>query len=249
MGICISYQGSLSDPSTLDEALREIRGFCRSARWRCEDFSEHYSGVTLTTQAQADGDPSAKKIRDDEPWPELPEGHYGIRGRVSKLHPPDLIEETVRGVMVAPPDTESLRLVFDQKGRLVHYMELPAELVINALPDTIHYVAFPHFVKTSGSAASHAGICELLHLLKRKFVKNLKVKDETSYWKTGDVESLKRQHAAMDSVLGTFRKSKDLGGLLRALGADIPGGEKIELLDPRIDDLPATKAKKKRRLN
>src|SRR5437899_1252060 len=77
MGICISYKGSLSDPATLDEALREIGEFCHTAGWECHDFSEHYSGVVLSSQAEADGD--APIQHDPEPWPERPEGHGGLR--------------------------------------------------------------------------------------------------------------------------------------------------------------------------
>jgi len=248
LGICIYYQGSLSDPSTLDEAVHEIRRFCSRAVWQCEDFSEHYSGVTLTTQAQADGDPNTE-VRDPEPWPELPEGFFGVRGRVSKLHPPRLIEETVRGVIVAPPDTDSLRLVFDRSGRLVKYMEFPAELVINAIPDTIHYVAFRHFSKTTGAPASHAALCVLLQMLKWRFMKNLEVTDDTKFWETGNIKSLERQHAEMSALLGIFRESKDLGGLLRALGVDVPEGSKIERLDLRGEMLSATKKTKKTTLN
>jgi hypothetical protein len=241
MGICISYKGSLSDPATLDQAVTEIRGFCNRVGWECQDFSEHYSGVVLGTQAEADGDPGTE-VPDTEPWPE-PERPYGLRGRVSKLHPPGLIEETVRGVIVVPPDTESLLLVFDRSGRLVRYREFPAELIINAIPDTLHYAAFPNFIKTSGAPASHAAVCMLLHMLKEKFIKNLEVRDGAEFWETGDVKRLERKHAEMMALIGIFRGSKDVGALLRTLGVDIPEG-KVEILDSRIEIPPATKAKK-----
>ena len=248
MGICISYRGSLSDPATFDEAILEIRGFCSRAGWRCVDFSEHYSGVVLTTQAQADGDPGTK-VRNPEPWPELPDGETGIRGRVSRLHPPGLIEETARGVIVTPPDTESLRLVFDRNGRLVQYMEFPAFLVIDALPDTVHYAAFPHFTKTSGAPATHVALCLLLDMLKQKFMKNLKVTDDTGFWKARNIERLERRHAEMSGLLGRFRESKDLAGMFRALGVDIPEGSKIKLLDPHLEIPAVTKKKRKTPLN
>ena len=248
MGICISYQGSLSDPAALDEAVHEIREFCNRAGWQCQDFSEHYSGVIISTQAQADGDPGTEDAG-TESWPAMPEGQFVLRGRVSRLHPPGLIEETVRGGIVVPPDTESLRLVFDRSGRLVRYMDLPAELVINAIPDTVHYAAFPNFVKTSGAPASHAAICMLLRMLKQKLMKNLEVNDDTGFWKTGSVETLARKHAEMNALLSIFHRSKDVGALLRALGVDVPKGGKIEKLDPRVEMPSAGKEKKKTTLN
>jgi hypothetical protein len=244
MGICISYKGSLSDPRMLDKALDEVRGFCRRAGWPCEDFSEHYSGVALTTQAEADDDPGAKPKHPPEPWPETKE-KYGLRARVSKLYPPGLIEETVRGVMVSPTDTDSLRLVFDKNGRLVNYMELPVDIVINAIPDTAHYIAFPHFLKTQGAPASHAALCLLLRMLKQKFMKNLIVKDPTRFWATGNFARLEREHAELGAIIGLFRTSKNLGGLLRAMGVDIPGS-KVEQLDPNLK-IPVAKKKTKKK--
>lgn len=163
----------------------------------------------------------------------MPEGQFALRARVSRLHPPGLIEETVRGVIVMPPDTESVRLVFDRGGRLVRYMDLPAEVVINAMPDTIHYADFPNFVKTSGAPASHAAICLLLRMLQQKFMTNLQVDDDTGFWKTGSIEQLERKHAEMCAILDVFRGSKDVGALLRALGIEIPNNGRIEQLAPQ----------------
>ncbi len=169
-----------------------------------------------------------------EPWPELPEGETGLRGRVSRLHPPPLIEETARGVIALPPDTDSLRLVFDGSGRLVRY----------AMPDTNHYAAFPNFVKTTGAIESHVSICVLLRLLNGKFMNDLEVTDDTELWNTWNAKALERKHAEMRALIGIFRQSKDQGGLLRKLGVDIPEG-KVELLGS-LEERPAPKKKTKK---
>ncbi len=228
----------------LDEAIQEIRGFCQRAGWECQDFSEHYSGVLMTTQPQVDGDPGAEEPPDPEPWPEMPKGWTGMRGRVSRHRPPPLIEETARGVVAIPPDTESLQFAFDSTGRLVHYMEFPSEMILNAIPDTTHYVAFPHFVKTTGAVESHVAICALMLLLREKYIKNLVVKDDTRFWGKWDFQRLEREHRQMGALVGMFQASSDLGGLLRKLGVDIPAGAKLKQLDPKI---PVPKAKKKAR--
>jgi hypothetical protein len=246
MGIIISYEGSLTDPSTLDEAISEIRGFSARAGWRCDDFSEHYSGVLLWTNLQQDGGPGAEE-RDPEPWPELPPGQFGLRARVSKLRPPTLLEETVRGALVRPPGTESLRLAFNSSGRLTAYIEVPAELVINALPGTSHYIFMPHWVKTSGAPASHAGICLLLRMLKQRLMTDIKVSDETGFWDTWDVRRLSRKHGEMAAFLNVLRESKNIDGLLRELGLELPNDQGIKQLDPSLKG--PVRRKKKDTLN
>jgi hypothetical protein len=247
MGISISYKGSLSDPTSLDEVVREVRSFCRQVAWECEDFSEHYSGVVIMTQAEADG-ARASEEREYEPWPESTEGQ-SLRVRVSRLHPPPLIEETVRGVVVTPPDSDSLRLAFDCGGRLVRYLDLPAEVVINAIPDTNHYIAMPHWLKTTGAPATHAALCALLRMLKGKYMKDLEVSDETGFWKSGNVARLEFEHAQMGTLVGVFQKSLSVGGLLNGLGMEVPENGRIQMLDPRIPVVSGGRGIEKRRLN
>ncbi len=249
MGICISYKGRLTDPARLDEALAAIREFCGRAKWACHEFKEHYSGVALVTQAEADGDPVRKKKQMvDEPWPEETGPKTGLRMRVSTLNPPDLLEDTARGVIVETGDTEGLRLVFNESGRLVQYMEVPAEMVINAMPETAHYMAFKNFVKTSGAPQSHAAICLLLKLLKQSFMKNLKVNDPTGYWKNGDVQQLQLEHGVMGAMLGVVRPSLETGGLLRGLMLGDAQYGRIEFLDDGLA-APVAKTPRKRKVN
>ena len=193
------------------------------------------------SQARMD-DPGKFKSEPVEPWPEEPEGHYGPRARVSALRPPPLIEETVSGVIVSPPESESLRFVFDSQGRLVNYWEFPFELIINAIPDTVHYIAFVHAVKVLGSVETHIAICLLLRMLKRKYMKNLRGDDETRFWNTWDIAKLGRRHAEMGALIGLVGRSIESGGLLSELGAEIGGDGKIRLLDPDLS-APAPKAK------
>jgi hypothetical protein len=198
----------------------------------------------IVSQAEADRDRGAKTADPDpEPWPETEQTH-GLRARIGKNRPPPLIEETVRGIYAIPPDTESLRLVFDHTGRLVHYMELPPEIVIGAVAGTNHYMAFPHFVKTQGATGSHVALCLLLQLLKRKYMPKLVVRDDTGFYKSGNLADLEQSHAELSAILGVLKRSKDLGGLLRWLGMEVADG-KVRLLEPDIPKpAPAGKAAK-----
>lgn len=216
MGICISYKGSLSDPSRLEEAIAEVKKFCVRAAWRCEDWEEHVSGMLLPS-----------------------------RGRAK----PKLIEEDLRGVYVCPPETESLRLVFDSKGRLAHYLELLEEMVREPIPGAVHYIAMPMFCKTTGCPVTHMRLCLMLRLLEVKYMPNLKVQDDTNYWKTGNFEKLCREHFAMASFIQSMSDPKRATELLRSLGVDLGEGEIVEVLDPSIPIPRPAKKKAKGAVN
>ncbi len=192
------------------------------AGWPCKDYSEHYSGVAVYTQEEADNPKPSTADPDEEPWPENLQGRGGMLVRVSRRRPPPLLEETVSGVYVCPPNSESVRLVFDRSGRLVHYHDTPPEMVLNAMPDTAHYIAFRHFVKICGSPKEHAIVCLLLRMLKDKHMKDLQVTDDTGYWESGDFEDMEMRHVEMLLLIAALRQSLEKAG--------------VKMLDPRLAD-------------
>ena len=216
MGICISYKGSLSDPSRLEEAIAEVKKFCVRAAWRCEDWEEHVSGLLLASKGRAK---------------------------------PKLIEEDLRGVYVCPPETESLRLVFDSKGRLAHYLELLEEMIKDPIPGTTYYLAMPNYCKTNGEPDVHLRMCLLLRILQAKFMPDLKVQDDTNFWKTGNFEKLCKEHLAMGLFIQSMNDPKKATEFLRSMGVDIPEGELVEVLDPNIPIPCPTKKKAKAAVN
>ncbi len=204
----------------LDEAVHMIRGFCQQAGWHYLDFSQTYSGVVLHWV-----DPDADPVDKD------------------KDKTPPLVEETLRGAIATPPDTESLQLLFDRTGRLTSYMELPLFMIVNPVHNATHYAEFLHqSVKTSGATESHASICILLHLLKEKYIHNLDVHDDTGFWGSWDFKRMRREHAQMGALLGLVRDS-DPSTVLRTLGVDLPEGARIEVLDPKVESAPPKVAK------
>jgi len=242
LGICIYYQGSLNDPSRSGEALQDIRSFCESVGWPCKDFSEVYSGVAISTQEERDNPRKQEADPDEEPWPERPEGSYGPMFRIRRKRPPTLLEETVSGVYACPPNSESVRLVFDKTGRLVNYLDIPTDCVLNALPDTVHYFAFKHFVKICGDPVEHVAVCLLLKMLRDKHMSDLKVSDDTNFWNTWDFEELSSSHAQMGALIGAVQKSFESGALLKALGVDVGEG-KLKLLDTKLPGMVREKPK------
>jgi hypothetical protein len=239
VGIGIEYKGNLDDPSRLDELLNDVRAYCKAVGWRCEDWEESYSGVVLCSQEEADEHEAADEEDDDEeevdddpePWPdmgEMEEGSIRIRGRVSKLNPPPLIDETHRGVYVVPPDTDGLRLVFSPKGRLTRFMEMPRKWVIDAIPDAGHYVAFTNEVMTTGSAEGHKAICKLLRRLRDTYISNLEVDDQTGFWDKGNTASLREEHLIAGAFNRMFQDPDALRLIMGASGKPLAKDAKIE---------------------
>ncbi|MBI4910735.1 MAG: hypothetical protein HY820_44385 [Acidobacteria bacterium] len=246
MGITINYKGALDDPSRINEALKEIRAFCKRVGWSYTNHSEHISGVELHTQEEADGVVKIKPRKDD-PWPEEKEkSKFSLRARVSRKYPPPLVEEVVRGVLVHAPGTETLRLVFNKKGRLCHHMELPVEVIIDALPDTIHYMAMPGWVKTTGAVESHQKICELLHMLKEQFMSKLQVSDGTGYFKTGNLKKLRQEHGMMSGLIDFFSDPRMLNPVLRMAGLPEVAKDTKVATNVDIPAPPMTKPRKRK---
>lgn len=247
MGIIISYRGSLDDPSRLGEAVNDIRAFCKQAGWPCEDFSEEYSGVLLVEPEVADGEEEPKG---GFPWQGVPtelRGDFGAR--INKKFPPKLLEETHQGVMVQPPDAETLCLTFNPRGRICHLFEFPAEGILDAIPDTAHYIPFPNSIKV-WSAESHAGVCLLLRRLKDKFISNLNVEDDTGFWDNQNYKKLCRHHMEMSSLIGSMSKPGTLNAVLKAAGMpELEGAEVIATnATIRVPKRPKP-AKKRRRVS
>ena len=213
MGIAISYNGSLDDVSRLEELVADVRQFCQSVGWEFAEISQHISGVALAgTAADFTGPkkrgkkPKGPKV-DMEKWPEELTTRMGGLTLRFDVGPPDLLEETWRGILVNPPGTESVWLTFDAHGRLCHYMDVPQRMIKGKLKDQKHYWCFPVFTKTSGRVDEHIGICLLLKMVRDKYMKNLKVDDDTGYFKTGDLKKLHADNAVMAVFLGALKSN------------------------------------------
>ncbi|MEZ5352428.1 MAG: hypothetical protein R2762_07310 [Bryobacteraceae bacterium] len=132
-----------------------------------------------------------------------------------------LIEELVRGVVMFPPGTESLSLQCDRSGRLVHYLEIPPDLLDSSAPSSERYfLEMPNWVKTTGAVESHIAIVDLLRRVKTNFVHNLAVDDDTGYWESSDLTDLRFSHHMMSSAIAAMKGPEPLR-LAIAAGAKI----------------------------
>lgn len=254
MGIVISYRGTLNDLDGIDGLIADVRLFCGAARWEFTEVAEQISGVAMMTADEfmdGGGRRKKKKAPASTPVEELPEEETTNLGSVTlrfdSKNPPILIEETWRGIIAHPPDTESLALTFDGKGRLCQYMAVPQKFVKGRLKEQTHYLCFPLFCKTTGATEQHIAICLLLKMLRGKYIKDLKVNDDTGYFKTGNLAKLEEGHAMMAGLIGAIKRDPEfLKSVLKAAGkGDLAEGAVLLPSEIRVQDRGASRKAKK----
>ena len=183
MGIVINYSGTMNDMAQIDGLIADVREFCEKAGWPFDEVADPISGVALMTPEDFMGGRSRKKTNRNN-WPEEDVFRKGGMTIFFDSKNPILLEETLRGIMAHPPGTDSLMLTFDGKGRLCNYSPLPQDCVRGRLRDLTHYFCFPLFCKTTGETEQHMAICLLLRMLRDRYIKDLKVDDETGFFKS-----------------------------------------------------------------
>ncbi len=115
-----------------------------------------------------------------------------------------------RGVIVNPKgDCEPLSFIFDRQGRLRALMDL--------ITDQIEPTECSFFTATKtqfGEIETHIWIIGLLRYLKKRYLKDLEVKDEGEYWETEDLEQLgeKKQflHGRIDQLAEALSDAESL---------------------------------------
>ena len=239
MGIVINYGGTIDDLARLDNLIADVRLFCDQTGWEYTEVSEQISGIALTTAddfMESPGKRGPRRKPDDvKEWPE--EETFKSGGLTLRFDSknPTLIEETLRGIIAHPPGTESLALTFDGQGRLCHFMDVPQRWVKGPLRDQKHYLCYPLFCKTTGEPEQHIAICLLLRMMRNSYISDLKVDDETGYFKTGNLAKLREGHAFLAGLIGTIRNNPEfLKIVLKAAGIDEKSAEGAVLLPSEI---------------
>ena len=247
MGIVIGYRGTLNELSSIDGLIADVRLFCQQIGWEFTEVADPISGIALSTADDFMGGKRKKKSLPSEKWPKEETVDMGsVKLRFDHKNP-TLIEETWRGIIVNPPDTESLVLAFDGKGRLCQYLPVSQTWVIGPLKDQPHYMCFPLFCKTTGATEQHIAICVLLKMVRDKYIKDLKVNDDTGYFKSGNVKKLEEEHGYMAGFIGAMKQDPNfLKSVFKAAGiGELAEGAVLlpsEITVPRPG--PARKAKK-----
>lgn len=125
----------------------------------------------------------------------------------------------LKGIQITPqPDSESLDLFFDREGYLRCHM---AMIMINEgvlQPET----AWIHMKTQFAGPDIHIWVIGLLKYLKKRYISNLEVQDESEYWDTGDRQKLEEKMSLINAKLQSLTDALSSGRLgdLTGLSAD-----------------------------
>lgn len=224
MGIAISYKGKLDDPARLDAFLQDIKSQCAIFEWPCDEVRYPVSGVAWTHGHE-------------EQVPQ-PDGSSTVTVKMD----PKLMESEIRGLNIHVPGTETFRLTFNSEGELKEYYEIPDQMLTEAhRGGEPQYMESELWVKTTGQVESHVLIVILLKGIRKRYMSNLQVQDDTGFYDTMDFDQLRREHAVMGMFISTFSDPKNAAALLEAAGQPV----KAEDLKPLNPDLPLRQPKPK----
>ncbi len=201
MGVCIYYQGVLRDMNRLFDLTMAVRAKCREWGWPHRFVNERIVGTMEILVDHGSGGEDWKWEWETRP-----------------------VDDRWRGIVVNPPDCETLYLTFGRDGRLIAYKSAP-----DRQPG--HYIANDLlYVKTQfGGPERHIGICTLLRLLEEYGVE-LEVHDDSRYWETGDREQLAHQMEIINNIIRLLaQESQRLAALV--LGEE---AEDLEVLGVEV---------------
>ncbi|MBL8234418.1 MAG: hypothetical protein JNL98_38325 [Bryobacterales bacterium] len=182
MGISIGYSGRLDDPTRLDELIAYAKDRAKGWGWDCQDYCQPFSGMFFSGGRYEVG--KGMQVRKGDPVPTL-------------------IEDEVRGVLLLPPRTDALCLIFNREGRLANYHEVPPGRILSPapIPGEKYFMEFGLWTTLTGEVHVHIRLATLLRELQSLFMHNLDVSDATGYWETGDLETMATEHLILGAWL------------------------------------------------
>ena len=107
----------------------------------------------------------------------------------------------LKGISFIPhPDSEAVSFYFDGKGKL----QTPIGMVL-INEGKIEYDGFVSVKTQFAPPEVHITIIKLLKHIKKKYISNLKVRDEGEYWETGDENILKQRLEFLGQKINLLR--------------------------------------------
>jgi len=142
----------------------------------------------------------------DDDWTKLPDASLGEGGTIHG-------HLGLKGVSISPhPESESLALFFDRDGRLRSPMTMLL-ILDGSLESEIAWIP----IKTQFAGPdTHVWVIGFLKYLKKRYISNLEVSDESQYWDTGDRQELERGMDLINSkidFISSELSSNRMGGL------------------------------------
>jgi hypothetical protein len=125
----------------------------------------------------------------------------------------------LKGIQITPhPESEPLALFFDREGHLRSPMTMLMILDGTMTSETAWISMKTQFA----GADTHVWVVGLLKYLKKRYIANLEVSDESEYWGTGDRQKLEKDMDFINSKLQWMSSEISAGRLgdLTGLSAD-----------------------------
>lgn len=168
----------------------------------------------------------------DDDWSISPDANLATGGRIQG-------HLGLKGIQITPhPDSEPLVLFFDRDG----YIRSPVTMAL-ILDGTLQPKTAWVSMKTQFAAPdTHVWVIGLLKYLKKRYISNLEVSDESGYWDTGDRRKLEKSMDLLDSKLNQLSAKISSGSIgdLTGLTAD-QIASRLEHLFLNDEDLGAEK--------
>lgn len=225
MSITINYEGTLDDPSRINEFIYDMKFHCRKLDWPCREVNERILGDAYYYMGN--------QLGDDE--------EFGLN-MMALFIGQKSIDDRIRGVLIEPPGTESLNFTFNRAGELANYTPLPGRMTMESTPSgqTMSYSQEPgyyleaptNWISTTGQVTSHVLIVGLLRYLQTHHMSDLEVHDASEFWNDMDLKSLQWEHGRMNALLNYFRKPETIKSILEAAGIEIEGIENVRAVTP-----------------
>ena len=148
----------------------------------------------------------------DDDWSIEPNATLEAGGRIEG-------ELGLKGIQITPhPESEPLALFFDRDGNLRSLMSM-LMILDGTIPPEKSWIS----MKTQFAGAdTHVWVIGFLKYLKKHYISDLEVSDESNYWDTGDRKELEEKIAFLDSKIKQLSATISSGSLgnLKGLSAD-----------------------------
>lgn len=138
-------------------------------------------------------------------------------------------DDEIKGVSFAPKGSEPVFLTFNNAGRMLS----PVSIIAKDIYDGVRFdkeLMFTTSTKTQFAGIdAHISMIRLLKHLSKKYLRDFILKDEGSYWETGDEKILQQQFDNYNAAMDIFCKGLQ----------DLPAisGESQESIVDRLEKL------------
>jgi hypothetical protein len=218
MGICIAYQGKLSNPELVAELIADLRSKANAAGWRCKTMEELVAEGRVTC-------PGLQGItlyphRECEPvhFHVDPEGafvnHFYMALLSDEKKASMMIEALKESMVLTRTLTSRGETEETRRPRAARSSDAPSEAARAGDPNEAPGTAFfkegarYNWTKTQfAGPKTHAAVCEILRYVKERYAPDLQITDDTKFFESGDYTELEANFAYVDRTLELTAKA------------------------------------------